>query len=414
MTKTTRYKRYARTKIKEALSDTPVVFIMGARQSGKTTLAKTMTTDNWEFVDLDVQTQRDLIRQDPLEFIHSRQDKMLIIDEIQRLPELLLVIKQSVDNHREPGRFLLTGSANALVLPSVVDSLAGRIETILLSPLSECEINDSKPTFLTSILHTKTPIASQTVSKDYLINRVVTGCFPEPLQRQKKHRISAWYKQYIHSLIQKDMEALTHIDQPDNMLKLLKLTAYFSSKLINFSEIGNKINLNKDTTKKYIRLIEHLFLLRQLPAWHSNQSKRLSKTPKLHVCDTGMACAIRDIDETYLMQNPTEQGSLLETFVINELYKQSAWLAQDITFYHYRDKDKVEVDCIMENARGDCFAIEVKASSTLTVKDFKGLNRFKTVAGQRFKIGLLLYTGHKTLPFGENLFAVPISALWFS
>ena len=195
-------------------------------------------------------------------------------------------------------------------------------------------------------------------------------------------------------------------------LKLLKLTAYYSAKLVDFSEISGKINLDNETTKKYIQLIEQLFLLKQLPAWHSNEYKRLIKTPKLHLSDTGLACAVRDIDEDYLMNHPGEIGFLLETFVINELQKQAAWIDQNISSYHYRDKDKVEVDCIIENARGDYFAVEVKASATLMTQDFQGLKRFKGIAKDRFKIGILLYDGEQTISFGENLFAVPVSALW--
>ena len=196
------------------------------------------------------------------------------------------------------------------------------------------------------------------------------------------------------------------------MLKLLKLISYYSGKLVNFTELGSKINLNKDTTKKYIQLIQQLFLLKQLPAWHSNEYKRLVKTPKLHLTDTGLACAIRDIDNNYLLNHPGETGSLLETFVINELQKQADWLDQDVNFYHYRDKDKVEVDCVIENSHGDCFAIEIKATATLNPKDFHGLKRFKDVAKNNFKIGILLYDGEQITPFGENLFAVPIYALW--
>lgn len=407
------YKRYSSKIVKEALLDTPVVFVMGARQSGKTTLVQSLTNKTWRFINLDNQTQLNLIKEDPIGFIKALTDEHIAIDEIQRLPELLLAIKQSVDSNRKPGRFLLTGSANALVLPKVSDSLAGRIESILLSPLSECEINNTKPSFLSTILNAKAPTKIKNVTdKKYLIQRLVTGCFPEPIQRKTKQRTKAWYKQYIHSLIQKDIKELDHIDHPEKMLKLLKLTAYYSAKLVNFTEIGGKLNLNNETTKKYIQLIEQLFLLKQLPAWHSNEYKRLIKTPKLHLSDTGLACAVRDIDEEYLASHPAEIGPLLETFVIKELQKQAAWLDQDISFYHYRDKDKVEVDCIIENARGDCFAVEVKASATLQPEDFQGLKRFKTITKNRFKIGILLYDGEQTMPFGEGLFAVPISALW--
>ena len=292
------------------------------------------------------------------------------------------------------------------------DSLAGRIESILLSPLSECEIHHTKPQFLSMVMNADVPILNKIANKKYLINRIVTGCFPEPLQRKTGKRIKAWYKQYINSLIQKDIKELDHIDHPDKMLKLLSLAAYYSGKLINYSDIGAKVNLTNETAKKYIHLVEQFFLLKFLPAWHSNQYKRLIKTPKLYLVDTGLACAIRDIDEDYLSTHPGEIGSLLETFVINELQKQAAWLEQDVFFYHYRDKDKVEVDCIIENARGDCFAIEVKASATLSAADFKGIKRFQEISKERFKLGILLYDGEHILPFGENLYAVPIYALW--
>jgi uncharacterized protein len=406
------YKRYSKNAIKEALLDTPVVFIMGARQSGKTTLVKELTDGNWKFANLDNQAQLAAIEQDPVGFIKEHAGRSIAIDEIQRLPELLLVIKESVDEDRRPGRFLLTGSANALVLPRVLDSLAGRIETILLNPLSECEINNTKPSFLQTILQLKAPQVKNPTDKECLIRRVVSGCFPEPLQRKTEERTAAWYEQYTNSLVQKDMADLDAIDHPDKMLELLQLAAYYSGKLINFNELGAKLGLSAATTRKYLSLIEQLFLLRKLPAWHTNEYKRLVKTPKLHLTDTGLVCAIRDIDSRRLISDPTKLGPLLETFVINELKKQGVWLRKKISFYHYRDKDKVEVDCIIENADRDCFAIEVKASATIVNSDFKGLRRFKDIAKDRFKIGLLLYCGEQTLSFGDGLFAVPVSALW--
>jgi predicted AAA+ superfamily ATPase len=408
-----RYERYTAKNIKAALYDTPVVFLMGARQSGKTTLVKSLIKENnWVYINLDDRTQLTVAQEDPISFIRNLDAKHIVIDEIQRLPELLLIIKQSVDEDRSPGRFLLTGSANALVLPKVSDSLAGRVETILLNPLSECEIKNTKPSFLMRLINLKLPTTKVDEGRSYLLQRITSGCFPEPIQRKTKERIKTWYKQYINSLIQKDIKEIEYIDHPDKMLKLLKLTAYYSGKLTNFAEIGHKLGLDRLTIKKYIGLLEQLFLLKRLPAWHINEYKRLVKTPKLHLSDTGLICAIRDIDSDYLLNNPGEIGSLLETFVINELQKQAVWLEQDVSFYHYRDKDKLEIDCIIENARGDCFAVEVKASSTLVSRDFHGLKKFKNLAGDHFKFGILLYGGNKTMAFGDKLFAVPIESLW--
>ena len=410
------YPRYSDHNVKEALSDTPVVFIMGPRQAGKTTLVKTLITetgaDNWTFITLDDQAQFEIARADPVGFIRNLPPTRIALDEVQRLPELFVSIKQAVDELRTPGRFLLTGSANALLLPRLSDSLAGRMESIRLMTLSECEIQGRQAGFLTKLLDQNVPTTQDIRVREHLLHRLVTGCFPEPLQRTSERRCQAWYQQYLSTLIQRDIRDLTHIDHPDLMAKLLKLTAFYAGKLVNLTELGSKLGLDRLTIKKYMALLEQLFLVEQLPAWHSNEYKRLVKTPKLHPVDTGMMCAVRGLNQERLLKQPGDFGLVLESFVYNELRKQSVWIDEPLNFYHYRDKDKVEVDVIIENAMGDCFAIEVKAAATLSAKDFTGLKRFQSVAGDRFKIGVLLYDGDHTTAFGDNLYAVPVGALW--
>lgn len=406
------YPRLSTNNIKLALTDTPVVFVMGPRQSGKTTLVKSLIDDSWGYINLDDQTQYEVAKNDPVGFIRNLPKKQTAIDEIQRLPELFVSIKQAVDEDRLPGRFLLTGSANALLLPKLSDSLAGRMESVRLSPLSECEIQGTTPTFLTKLISQDIPSTQDIRLRDHLLHRVVTGCFPEPLQRSNEQRRTAWYQQYINSLIQRDIRDLTHIDHPDLMTKLFRLTAFYAGKLLNLSEMGSKLGLTHSTVKKYMALLEQLFLVEQLPAWHTNEYKRLVKTPKIHPTDTGIICAVRDLNSKTLINKPELFGQLLESFIYNELRKQASWINEQLSFYHYRDKNKVEVDIIIENAMGDCFAIEVKASATLTSKDFLGLERFKAVAGNRFKQGVLLYDGDHSTSFGDNLHAVPLGSLW--
>jgi len=407
------YHRFSTEKIKTALTDTPVVFVMGPRQSGKTTLVKNIIDDSWEYINLDDQTQFEVARNDPVGFIRNLPAKKRIaIDEVQRLPEVFVSIKQAVDEDRIPGRFLLTGSANALLLPRLPDSLAGRMESVRLSPLSECEIQGNQPTFLSKLLSQEVPTSHDKRIRDHLIQRIVVGCFPEPLQRATEQRSRAWYQQYINSLIQSDILDLTHIDHPELITKLFRLTAFYAGKLSNLSEMGGKLGLSHVTIKKYMALLEQLFLVERLPAWHSNEYKRLIKTPKIHPTDTGIICAVRELNSKRLIQQPEIFGLLLESFVYNELRKQASWINKQLNFYHYRDKKKVEVDIIIEDSMGDCFAIEVKASATLTSKDFTGLERFKNIAGERFKLGILLYDGDHTTAFGDRLFAVPIGALW--
>ncbi len=410
------YPRYSEFQVKEALSDTPVVFIMGPRQTGKTTLVKTlmdeMGAEQWTYITLDDQAQFEIAQADPVGFIRNLPPTRVALDEVQRLPELFVSIKQAVDEQRTPGRFLLTGSANALLLPRLSDSLAGRMESVRLMTLSECEIQGQQPTFLSKLLNQETPKTQTIRVRDHILNRLVTGCFPEPLQRASERRSQAWYQQYLSTLVQRDIRDLAHIDHPDLMSKLLKLTAFYAGKLVNLTELGGKLGLDRLTIKKYMALLEQLFLVEQLPAWHSNEYKRLIKTPKLHSVDTGLICAVRGLNRERLLKQPGDFGLLLESFVYNELRKQAVWVEEPLSFYHYRDKDKVEVDVIIENAMGDCFAIEVKAAATLGAKDFTGLKRFQSVAGDRLKIGILLYDGDHTTAFGDNLYAVPLGALW--
>ena len=410
------YPRYSEINVKEALSDTPVVFVMGPRQVGKTTLVKAligeMGAENWEYITLDDQAQFEIAQADPVGFIRNLPPKRIALDEVQRLPELFVSIKQAVDEQRTAGRFLLTGSANALLLPRLSDSLAGRMESVRLTTLSECEIHGRPPSFLSKLLNQEAPSAQDIRVRDHLLQRLITGCFPEPLQRANERGSTAWYQQYVSTLIQRDIRDLTHIDHPDLMAKLLKLTSFYAGKLVNLTELGAKLGLDRLTIKKYMALLEQLFLVEQLPAWHSNEYKRLVKTPKLHSVDTGMMCAVRGLNREGLLKQPGDFGLVLESFVYNELRKQAVWIEEPLNFYHYRDKDKVEVDVIIENAMGDCFAIEVKAAATLSTKDFTGFKRFQSVAGKRFKIGVLLYDGDHTTAFGDNLFAVPLGALW--
>ena len=410
------YPRYSEFQVKEALSDTPVVFIMGPRQVGKTTLVKTlideMGTEQWTYITLDDQAQFEIAQADPVGFIRNLPSTRIALDEVQRLPELFVSIKQAVDEQRTPGRFLLTGSANALLLPRLSDSLAGRMESVRLMTLSECEIQGRQPSFLDKLLNQEAPSTQDIRVRDHLLHRLVTGCFPEPLQRANERRSQAWYQQYLNTLIQRDIRDLTHIDHPDLMAKLLKLTAFYAGKLVNLTELGGKLGLDRLTIKKYMALLEQLFLVEQLPAWHSNEYKRLVKTPKLHSVDTGMMCAVRGLNRERLLKQPGDFGLALESFVYNELRKQAVWIEEPLNFYHYRDKDKVEVDVIIENAMADCFAIEVKAAATLSAKDFTGLKRFQSVAGDRFKIGILLYDGDHTTAFGDKLYAIPLGALW--
>ena len=406
------FPRYTARLVKEALADTPAVFLLGARQVGKTTLVRDLIDESWEYITFDDSAQLEVARADPVGFIRNLPPKRIALDEVQRVPGTLLAIKQAIDERRTAGRFLLTGSANALVLPIVSDALVGRMEAVRLATLSECEIAGQEPSFLRRLLRGETPVARELRVRNHLVTRIVTGCFPEPLLRSSERRIQAWYQQYANTLVQRDLDDLARIEHLEAMPRLLQLVAVLSGQLVNLTELGGRLGLNRLTAGRYLALLEQLFLVERLPAWHSNEFKRLVKTPKMHAVDTGMTCALRGMTRRRLLARPSDFGALLESFVYNELRKQALWLEDPVTFHHYRDKDKVEVDIVVESASGGCFAVEVKGGATLTSKDFLGLKRFRRVAGKRFRMGVLLYDGDHTTAFGDRLFAVPMGALW--
>ena len=406
------FPRYTARLVEEALADTPVVFIMGARQVGKTTLVRGLINDTWQYITFDDGAQAEVARADPVGFIRNLRSPRIALDEVQRVPDTLLAIKQAVDENRTPGRFLLTGSSNALLLPKVSDALVGRMEAVRLATLSECELVGREPTFLEALLLREAPMAEEVRVRDHLVRRIVTGCYPEPLLRRSEKRSRAWYRQYVNTLIQRDLGDLPRIGHVEAMSQLLRLTAVLSGRLVNLTELGGKLGLNRITARRYLALLEQLFLVERIPAWRGSEFRRLVKTPKLHAVDTGMMCALRGITRRRLMRNPAELGALLESFVYNELRKQACWVDGPLTFHHYRDKDKVEVDLVIEDAAGDCYGVEVKAAASLRSHDFTGLKRLRRIAGKRFGMGVLLYDGDHTTSFGDGLFAVPIGALW--
>lgn len=406
------YKRYAKEKIVVALQDTPAVMVVGPRQCGKTTLVKQLRGEDWVYITLDDINQLQFAKIDPVGFIRGLTAKHIIIDEVQRAPEILLPIKQIIDENRTPGRFLLTGSANALALPQVADSLAGRLEVIPLLPLAACEINGNTSTFLNKFLSGKMLETKQVRIREQLIAKVLAGGFPEALLRKEDNRRIAWFNQYILGIIQKDIKDLGQLENLDVMPKLIQVFCNQVGSLINYTEVGNLLGLSRQTVNKYIKLLEQLFIFQELPAWHRNANKRLVKTPKAHIIDSGLLCALKRINHEKIANDPHLFGSLLESYVLCELKRLASWQDETYYFSHYRDKDQVEVDIVLETISGDVFGIEVKASATLRPQDFQGLERLKDSAGKNFRAGIILYDGDYTNCINENLFSVPIGVLW--
>lgn len=408
------YPRFSEAILREALHDTPVVLVHGSRQCGKTTLVQSAGSDlGYRYISFDDDNQLQAARADPVGFIQSLPEKV-ILDEVQRTPELFLAIKASVDQNRKPGRFLLTGSANILLLPQLADSLAGRMEIMQLRPLSQSEIAGHIPNFLTNLFSTE--FTSNSARGGYvrmgaaLADIICTGGYPSAIARSSQKRRQDWYRDFITTLIQRDVQDIASIRNLDILPKLLNLAASQTGRLFVATELAAPFSLSRPTIRDYLALLEQLFLIEQLRPWHTNRISRLIKTPKLHMTDTGLACALLGVNSQTLWEDKPLLGQLLETFVYQELRKFADWHEDHLDFYHFRNKDKVEVDIIIEHGR-KLAGIEVKASATVKKDDFKGLNKLKAEFGKNFTSGIVFYDGEHILPFGEKLYAVPLSIL---
>ncbi|MDX2024498.1 MAG: ATP-binding protein [Deltaproteobacteria bacterium] len=399
-------------RLEEALDDTPVVLIHGPRQCGKTTLAKTVASQRGHsYFTFDDDVVRAAAATDPVRFL-SELPERVVLDEVQRAPQLFSTLKAVVDKNRRPGRFLLTGSSNVLLLPQLADSLAGRMAIIRLHPLAQSELERRPSNFLESLFRRTWPNRKTERLSKSLAARIVAGGYPEALGRQSAHRRAAWYRDYIETLVQRDVRELSRISSLDVLPRLLALAASHTARLINITDLGGPFSLSRPTIRDYVTLLERVFLLEELSPWYSNHMSRLVKTPKLHIIDTGVACGLLGHNEDSLWEEREMFGQMLETFVFQELRRQASFREDKIGFSHFRDKDGVEVDIVLEAGAHQMAGVEIKAGSTVTSSDFRGLRKLAEAVGKRWTAGIVLYDGEATLPFGERLHAVPFGSLW--
>lgn len=406
------YPRYLQLRVIEALADSPVVLIHGPRQCGKTTLARQIgDLEGFTYLSFDDDVQRAAAQADPVGYVADLPERV-ILDEVQRVPELFTSLKAAVDARREPGRFVLTGSANVLLVPKLADSLAGRMEILRLHPLSQVELSGGTPDFLSALFGSafKAGVSGSRLGR-MLAERVAAGGYPAALARATARRKATWYRDYASTLIQRDVLDLARISALDTLPRLLTLAAGQTACLVNVSELAAPFQVSRQTIREYVTLLSRIFLLEELPPWHSNRMSRLIKTPKLHLGDTGLACSLLGLDAEMLWKDRALYGRVLETFVFQELRRQGSWHEETVSFSHFRDKDKVEVDVVLESA-GRLAGVEVKAAATVTDDDFKGLRKLQDAAQKSFASGVVLYDGEAAVPFGKNLYAVPISTLW--
>lgn len=410
--KSTMYPRHMLKQVRDALADSPVTLIHGARQVGKTTMVRDLLggPGGFRYISLDSSSVLGAARADP-EGLIAGFDDPVAIDEIQREPELLRAIKARVDADRRPGRFLLTGSANVLALPRVSESLAGRMEIVRLWPLSQGESSGVREGFVDAVFAPRLRLPSRVQeSRQQLLARAERGGFPEALKRASPERRTAWFDSYLTSILQRDVRDLSNIEGLTIMPRLMRLLASRLGGLLNYADLGRSLSMPQSTLKRYFALLEMTFLVRLIEPWSANLGLRLVKSPRAHLIDTGLACSLLGLDEVP-SAHPVV-GPLLESLVAMELTKQLGWSKVRARLLHFRTQAGKEVDFVLENPSADIVGIEVKASGAVTRDDFRGIEELRRLSGDRFVRGIVLYGGAETLSFGDRLVATPIGSVW--
>lgn len=400
----------------ESLADTRVVVVQGARQVGKTTLvAQVVERLAGRLVTLDDDLTRNAAQADPGGFLRQNPGGLLAIDEVQRVPELVLGLKLAVDRDSRPGRFLLTGSANLLRLPAMQDSLAGRAENVDLYGFSQGEVAGVQERFVDRLLGAESLEGhhSYLTREDYL-DRACTGGYPEALSRPEGRRRAAWFDNYLRRIVERDAPDISGLHRLGDLPLLLRLLAARNAEELNVANLASHAGIPVRTLDPYLELLETLFLIHRLPAWSTNLSKRVVSRPKIALLDTGLAARLVNISAAGAAVNANAQiaGHLLEGLVSAELRRQLTWSEHDARMFHYRDHGGAEVDLILETDDGRIAGIEVKATSNVLARDTRWLSQLRDRLGSQFVAGVVLHTGTTSAPFGPRITAAPIDIIW--
>jgi predicted AAA+ superfamily ATPase len=407
------FQRGDKELVVEAPGDTRAVFILGARQAGKSTLAREIAEKDHpaQIVNLDDKAARDAAIADPEGFIAGLR-RPALIDEVQRgSPDLLLAIKSTLDEDLSPGQFLLTGSANVLRNRKVSDALTGRVEMIELWPLAQAEIEGSSNNFVDALFAASPPqIEGAPRGREALEERIVAGGYPEARLRSG-NRQARWFQSYLRTTFEKDLETISDAHKLHEMPRLLRLVASQAANLFVPSNLSQKLGLDHRTVASYVGMLEAIFLVKRIPAWRPGLGQREIQTPKIYVVDSGLLLYLLGANEDRLMNDDQITGKALENFVAMEVFKHAEWSDLTPHVHHYR-RGSDEVDLILENRAGEIAAIEVKANVSLSRKDWRALEKLRDKRGDSFKCGVVIHTGKQTVPLGDRLFAVPLSGLW--
>ncbi|NLT05378.1 MAG: ATP-binding protein [Solirubrobacterales bacterium] len=406
------YKRHVSGLVAEALDYSPAVFLMGARQVGKSTLVERIAAERSvdDVVTLDDRSVREAARADPAGFVAARSGST-VIDEVQRVPDLLLAIKRDIDRERRPGRFLLTGSANVLTAPAVNDALTGRAALVTLWPLAQSELSGSGRNLVDALFAGAPPnVSDAPIGRDAFVEPVVKGGYPEAVRLGARAR-RRLLTDYVRSTLERDLRDIATARNLDAMPRLLRLIASRAGSAYNVSSVTKALGLARGTVHDYTRLLETVFLVKRIPAWRPGLGGREIHAPKLYLVDSGLHAAVLGADVERIAGDDQLTGPLLESFVAMEIARHVDWAETAAAQYHYRDR-REEIDVVLEAASGDLVAVEVKASATVRPSDWRPIRRLRDARGSAFRAGLILYAGAETVALSDRIWAVPISGLW--
>lgn len=400
----------------EALADTPAVLVNGARQTGKSTLvqSKEVVKDGRHYITFDDPGVLAAARSDSNGFL-TGLPLPVTLDEVQHVPELFPVIKAAIDRRRQPGQFLLTGSANVMLLPKISESLAGRMEILTLWPFSQGEMKNHQESFVDSLFSPKPVNWSgkfQKLEGEALLEHLVAGGYPPAVARHSPSRRDAWFHSYIMTMLQRDIRDLANIADSTAIPRLLSVVATRAGSLLNFADLSRTMGLPQTTLKRYFALLEGTFLVQLLRPWARNLGKRVIQTPKVYLTDSGLLAYSLGATVDRLKAEGTLTGAVLENFVMMELRKQCAWSTARPEMFFWRTTSGAEVDFVLEDRAGKVVGLEVKASATLGSQDARGLRELADTVGKNWLRGVVLYAGRDIVPFASNLHGIPMTALW--
>ncbi len=405
--------RHVRPAVIEALTEARAVCLLGARQSGKSTLARAIASIEHpaEYLTLDNDATRRSALEDPTGFI-ARVSGPVVIDEVQRVPDLMLAIKERLDTNDERGQFLLAGSANILTLPTIADALPGRVDYVRLWPFSQGELAGRRESFIDRLFAGEAPhVDDAGVGRAAYAAQIVAGGFPDAQNRRPRGR-ARFFTGYVSTMLGRDLQDIAGVRDTHSVERLLRIVAARSATLVSSRAVAGELGVDHKTVAAQTRVLEDLFLVWSLQPWHVNLGSRQVKTPKIYMADTGLLTHLINTNIERIVQSPTLSGSIFETFATMELARQRDWAESPASLFHYRDKQQREVDVVLELGSGEVAGVEIKTAASVRAQDFAGLRYLRDKLGARFKAGVVLYTGKRTLSFGDRLSAVPLCGLW--